>query len=176
MASLVLILVGPDRPGLVSRLSELVVAHGGNWLESRMARLAGQFAGIALVDVPEARAAGLRAAVAGLAEEGCHVAVQSGQAPVPHEATSLRLELVGNDRPGILRAITAALAGRGVNIEELTTRVESGSFSGGALFRAEAALRAPAGCDVADLRRDLEGLGEELMVEITVGGAPPLTA
>jgi glycine cleavage system regulatory protein len=65
------------------------------------------------------------------------------------------------------------LAGHGVNIEELTTRVQSGSFSGETLFRAEATLRAPTGLEVADLRRDLEALGNELMVDITVTSQPP---
>ena len=45
MNSLVLTLIGPDRPGLVERVSDVVASHGGNWLESRMAHLAGQFAG-----------------------------------------------------------------------------------------------------------------------------------
>ena len=53
MASLILTIVGPDRPGLVRALSEAVAARGGSWLESRMARLAGQFAGIVLVEAPE---------------------------------------------------------------------------------------------------------------------------
>ena len=46
MTDLVLTLIGPDRPGLVEAVAEVVAAHGGNWLESRMARLAGKFAGI----------------------------------------------------------------------------------------------------------------------------------
>ena len=57
------------------------------------------------------------------------------------------LELVGHDHPGIVRDITQALAGRRVNIEELTTRVVSASFSGERMFEAEARLRVPA--DVA---------------------------
>ncbi len=48
MADLVLTLIGPDRPGLVEAVAEPIAAHGGNWLESRMAHLAGQFAGIVL--------------------------------------------------------------------------------------------------------------------------------
>ena len=42
----------------------------------------------------------------------------------------LALELIGPDRPGIVREVSPALAERGVGIEELATEVVSGSWSG----------------------------------------------
>ena len=54
MEDLVLTLIGADRPGLVESLAKRVAAHRGNWVESRMAHLAGQFAGILRVEVPAA--------------------------------------------------------------------------------------------------------------------------
>ena len=47
--------IADDRPGLVKSLSEVVNAHQGNWLESRMAKLSGKFAGVVRVAVPEER-------------------------------------------------------------------------------------------------------------------------
>ena len=43
---LVMTVIGKDRTGLVETLAEIVAGHGGNWLESRMCRLGGEFAGI----------------------------------------------------------------------------------------------------------------------------------
>ena len=54
MATLVLTVVGDDRPGLVDALSGVIAAHDGNWEQSRMAHLAQKFAGILLVQVPDA--------------------------------------------------------------------------------------------------------------------------
>jgi len=54
--SLVLTVIGPDRPGLVESLSQAIAQQEGNWLESRMARMAGQFAGILRVNIEEERA------------------------------------------------------------------------------------------------------------------------
>jgi glycine cleavage system regulatory protein len=167
MASLILTVLGPDRPGLVRALSEAVAARGGNWLEARMARLAGQFAGIVLVEAPEALLADLIA----LEREGLRITVQSGSVSQPPAGERLTLEVVGNDRPGIVRDITQVLADHGVNIEELTTGVASGSFSGETLFRAEAKLRAPSAAAVEAVRAGLERLGHELMVDIQP--APP---
>jgi glycine cleavage system regulatory protein len=166
MPSLVLTLVGPDRPGLVSLLSERIAAGGGSWLESRMARLEGQFAGIVALSLPDAAVPGLRAALETLAAEGFQAVLRGGEPAWPAPATALEMELICLDRPGIVRDITEVLAARGVNIEELTTHVDSGSFSGETMFRAEARLRLPAELAPAELRGALEVLGAELMVDI----------
>lgn len=165
MASLILTVVGPDRPGLVRALSEAVAARGGSWLESRMARLAGQFAGIVLVEAPEALLDDLQR----LESQGLRIVAQSAGAGGVKGATAeprLALEVVGNDRPGIVRDIAQIVAGSGVNIEELTTGVASASFSGEPLFRVTALVRAPSEAAVDAMRAGLERLGNELMVDI----------
>jgi glycine cleavage system regulatory protein len=165
MASLILTVVGPDRPGLVRALSEAVAARGGSWLESRMVRLAGQFAGVVLVEAPDSLLDDLR----GLERQGLRIVVQggvAGAAIVPAAQPRLALEVVGNDRPGIVRDFARVLADSGVNIEELTTGVASGSFSGETLFRATALVRAPNAAAVDAVREGLEQLGNELMVDI----------
>ncbi len=163
MVSLILTVIGPDRPGLVRALSAAVAARGGNWLESRMARLGGQFAGIVLVDAPTELLDDLQA----LESQGLRIVAQDvGAAPAPASGQRLMLEVVGNDRPGIVRDVAQVLAECGVNIEELITDVTSGSFSGGALFRAQAVLRAPGEAAVDAARAGLEKLGNELMVDI----------
>ncbi|HEY1411637.1 MAG TPA: ACT domain-containing protein [Rhodopila sp.] len=167
MASLILTVVGPDRPGLVRVLAEAVAGRGGSWLESRMARLAGQFAGIVLVEAPESLLDDLR----GLEERGLRITVQSSSPRAASVATEPRLvlEVVGNDRPGIVRDISQVLAANGVNIEELTTNTASGSFSGETLFRVTALVRAPDAEAVDAVRAGLEELGNELMVDIQPG-------
>jgi glycine cleavage system regulatory protein len=164
MASLILTVVGPDRPGLVRALAGAVAARGGSWLESRMARLAGQFAGIVLVEAPDSLAEDLHT----LESEGLRITVQSATtgAPIPSASPRLALEVVGNDRPGIVRDISQVLAASLVNIEELATHVVSGSFSGETLFRVTAFLRAPDAAAVDAVRAGLEQLGNELMVDI----------
>ncbi len=164
MASLILTVVGPDRPGLVRALAEAVAARSGSWLESRMARLAGQFAGIVLVEAPDSLLDDLRA----LESQGLRVTVQTATSGPAVAAGNPRfaLEVVGNDRPGIVRDISQVLAASGVNIEELTTGVVSGSFSGETLFRVTALLRAPEMAAMDAVRGGLELLGNELMVDI----------
>lgn len=170
---LVLTVIGADRPGLVEKVAGLVAQHGGNWLESRMCRLGGQFAGIVRIVVATAGQGTLTAALKELAVQGLKVEVYADTAVVELPRESLaRLELVGQDRPGIVRQVAAALAAHGVNVEELTTECVSAPMSGETLFKAGAKLHVPAGCDVAALRRELERVASDLLVDITFEPVP----
>jgi glycine cleavage system regulatory protein len=171
--SLVLTVLGEDRPGLVEALSHIIAAHQGNWLESRMAHVAGQFAGILRASVPEANAAALRTALQGLASRGLQVVIahSSTDAPAP-VARWLMLDLVGNDHPGIIRDLALTLAQRGINIDELQTACTSAPMTGAMLFKATARLRVPREVAIADLRTALEQLAHDLVVDITLEGLP----
>jgi glycine cleavage system regulatory protein len=172
MTALTLTLIGRDRPGLVRSLSERVAQAGGNWLESRMARLAGQFAGILLVELPESAVEQFLAELTGLEAQGVRVTAERGLGEERRESQRLLLlDLVGQDRPGIVRDIAQALAGQGVNIEELTTRVVSASFSGDPMFEAQARLKVPADLSLDELRETLERLANEIMVELRLDPA-----
>ncbi|MFN7134857.1 MAG: glycine cleavage system protein R [Myxococcales bacterium] len=165
--SLVITFTGPDRPGIVEALSKVVAGHGGNWERSRMARLAGRFAGILEITIREGDRQKLAAELERIA--GLHVFIDRNE---PSDAVSgdrrLRLDLTGQDRPGIVREIATALAKRGVNIEDLSTESGSAPMSGEQLFHARLELRCPPGLDVAELRRAIERLSDDLVAEISL--------
>ena len=168
---LVMTVIGQDRPGLVDSVAALVAKHGGNWLESRMSRLGGHFAGILRVEVPSENELPL---VAALQEaRGLTIVVHPDQ-PKPSSAAVRQsvLEIVGQDRPGIVREISHALAGFGVNVEELRTECESAAMSGETLFKAYARLSIPESCDVVQVRQQLERIAADLIVEISLADLP----
>jgi len=173
MTDLVLTLIGPDRPGLVESVAERVTAHGGNWLESRMARLAGQFAGILRAEVPADALEPLKGALQALEGQGLRVMVGGPETAAPGETTAMELQAVGQDHPGIVRDIARVLARHAVNIEELATDRLSAPMAGGLLFRAQARLHVPAGVDARRLREDLERIANDLMVDLTLAPAVP---
>ena len=165
---LVMTIIGPDRPGLVELVAGIVADHGGNWLESQMARLGGQFAGILRIQAPAEREAALTRALQSLESEGLTVVVHADQPGAPALAqSSAVLEITGQDRPGIIREISRTLAAFGVNVEELHSECVSAPMSGEALFKAAAKLRLPADRDVAELRKALERIASDLLVDIS---------
>jgi len=171
--SLVMTVIGEDRPGLVDSVAGIVAGHGGNWLESRMSRLGGQFAGILRIAIPAEKESSLLAALKGLESRGLTVIAHSDR---PKQAQSSRpvslLEIVGQDRPGIVRQISHALADFGVNVEELHTECASAAMSGETLFKARAKLSIPESCNVAELRQTLEKIAADLIVDISLENLP----
>ena len=166
MDHLVLTVIAEDQPGLVERLAQCIAEHGGNWLESRMSRMAGQFAGILRVAVSSEAHAALTAALQGLQAQGIRVLLAHSGSEPPTSWQEIELELVGNDRPGIVRDITRLLAEHGVNLESLDTDVLSAPMSGEPLFRAEARLAVPSELSLEVLQGRLETLADDLMVEL----------
>ena len=172
---LVLTFVGSDRPGLVNAIAERVASTGGTWLESRLARLAGEFAGVVLVAAPEEKIEALAAALRGLEASGLRVTIApSAIAEAAPRERLVALAIVGNERPGIVRDVTQALTRLGVNIEEFASGVEGAPFTGAEMFRADLRLRLPENLALDELRQTLERLAAEIMVDVTVGEGEPV--
>jgi glycine cleavage system regulatory protein len=165
--------IGQDRPGLVDSVAALVAKHGGNWLESRMSRLGGHFAGILRVEVPNENEPPLVAALKQLEARGLTVVVHPDQAkPLPASARQSVLDIVGQDRPGIVREISHALASFDVNVEDLQTECASAAMSGETMFKAHARLSIPESCDIVQVRQQLERIAADLIVEISLADLP----
>jgi len=164
--SLVLTCIGADRPGLVESLSRVVADHDGNWVESRMARLAGKFAGLLRVEVPDERADELTRALDALGAGGLRVTVEPTRTEPGRTTRLLKLSLVGQDRPGIVRDISRVLAAHEVNVEELETSCTSAPQSGEPLFQASATLHVPTSVSTDELRDGLERIANDLMVDV----------
>lgn len=169
ITSLVLTVIGPDRPGIVSQLAARAQGLGANWAGSRMATLAGQFAGMVHLEVPTENADALASALQELQSPDLRVVIaRSGGPPAPAGHRLVKIELVGHDRQGIVRDLSAIFAQRNVSIEELHTEVASAAMSGEHLFKVKALLRVPDAIQNDDLRRGLEALANEMMVDISL--------
>ncbi|TYC49256.1 amino acid-binding protein [Rhodobacterales bacterium] len=166
---LVITVLAKDRPGLVERLAGTIAGSGGNWIESSMARLGGEFAGIVRIGIEAAQSEDLSAKLEALSTHGIAITVKpdltEDSAPM---GASAQLDLVSQDHPGILRDITRVLSENGVSIENLETQVLQGSMQGEALFKATANLRLPEGLTPAALGEALEATAADLMADINL--------
>lgn len=166
--SIVLTILADDQPGIIQTVSSILSKFGGSWTQSSMSSLAGQFAGILLVSVPTENSIACQQELQGLESRGlCVIAHIGKQATATEETHECALDLVGNDRQGIVHEITTVLANHNVNVRELETVVEAASMGGGELFRARAELLAPVSTDLDQLENELEELANDLMVNIS---------
>ncbi len=166
-ARVILSVVGSDRPGLTQALADAVMAAGGNWLESHLSRLGGTYVGSVLVALDPARLATLEDRIRAVDASGLRVSiVPAGDTP-DALGTPLWVELVGQDRPGIVREVTAVLADLAVNIERFSTSAENSAHSGELLFRMNALVTIPQGKTADDIQAALEAISGEIMVDFT---------
>jgi glycine cleavage system regulatory protein len=171
MATLILSVIGSDRPGLTRALAEAVLSAGGNWLESHLSRLGGLYVGSVLVDLDEGRIDALRSAVREVDAKGLEVRIAPAVEAEVAVGDAVRLSLVGQDQPGIVERVTTALSGLGVNIEEFESRIAAEPHSGAPLFQMEALLRLPPGLEAQGVQTALEDISAEIMVDVSLRAA-----
>jgi methionyl-tRNA formyltransferase len=166
--ALIVTVLGADRPGIVSQLSDKAKRFGASWTNSRMSHLSGEFAGMVQLEVPPENTEGLIAALKDLESTGLRVTIAKSDGKA--NTTGLRLmtlELVGSDQVGIVSKLTAALSDRNISIEQIDTAIVQGATS--IAFKVKAELLVPKTVSDADLRKALDVLASEMTLDIGLG-------
>jgi len=168
MTSLIVSFMAEDKPGLVSLISKTVSDHNGNWLESSLSRLGGKFTGILVVEVAQTEAATLISALTDLRSQGINLICEEANTNNESESHSeIELDLVGHDKPGIVRDISSVLAHHQANVIKLTSELVPGSMSSEMLFKAYGRVRVPTSVDIDQLQEALEAIASDLLVDIS---------
>ena len=163
---LVLTAIGADKPGLVESLAKVIADNSGNWLESSMSQLAGKFAGILRVSVSDSEVDQLISALDGISDQLTLVIERVDSDFEIELPQTVELNLIGNDRPGIIREFSHALASLSVNVEQLSTDCVPAPMSSEVLFKAKANLKVPVGLKLEVLQQEIERLADDLIVEM----------
>lgn len=162
MPELAVAVLGPDQPGVIAALSEVLLAGSGNLEDASMTILRGQFAMTLVVDV-DATADEVSERLAPVAERlGLLISVRDARAAPAGEPTGSPhvVSVHGADRPGIVARVTAAIAAAGGNVTDLSTRLAGGMY----VLLAEIDLAG----DAAALADELDRLSKELHVTATL--------
>lgn len=168
---LVLSILSDDKPGVVEALAQTIADHKGNWLESRMSHLAGKFAGILQINVPEDQMEAIAQSLSRLkSSHGIDVVASAAtDSEASADIKTLQFSLMGNDRPGIIRELSQAFASHHINLDELQTNCSSMPWSGDPMFTAHGLLHIPVAVDMDHLSDQLDEISDELGVDIELG-------
>ncbi|MFK7733173.1 MAG: glycine cleavage system protein R [Pseudomonadales bacterium] len=159
--------MAPDKPGLLETLAAAVSRHGGSWLESKLARLGGQFTGIVRAAVPADKGAALRAELESLRNDHFVISLHAEEADATEKPRSLRsVEVLGNDRPGIVHELSRAFSKWDINVEQLNSEIRSAPMSAERLFEAEVDIAIPADLNSEQFEDELEQIANELDLDI----------
>lgn len=166
-----LTVVGEDRPGIVARLTEVLVKHEANLEESRMAILGDEFAAIVLISVSDNKLDNLKKELSSLEKEGIQITYKGTQ-PLGSERFAgyswYRLHLTGADHEGIVFKVAQMLRERSINIQSMETDVVPAPETATPLFKLDATIVVPATIRSAELEKELSRIGEEEMVDIVI--------
>lgn len=168
MKKLAFTVIGPDRPGIVAELSGIITKCGGNWLESHMANLAGQFAGIVELDVADDKLDELCESLRSQTSGDLQVVIANTSPESNEQSRSVGFEIVGKDHPGIVRDITECVAKCNAGIEVFQTELFSASMSGEEMFKAVLHIRVPETVSIDDVQTALENVSQDLMMDLVV--------
>lgn len=173
MATLILSIVGSDRPGLTQALAAAVLSAGGNWLESHLSRLGGLYVGSVLVELETGDVDALRSAVRAVDAQGLDVRISPAIETTQAAGDTVQFSLVGQDRAGIVHQVTATLSRLDANIEDFDTHISEEPHSGAPLFHMEARLRLPSTLQAQTVQAALEEISAEIMVDISLTPSSP---
>jgi glycine cleavage system regulatory protein len=166
---LVVTILCDDKPGLVQQVAETIAGAGGNWLESRMSELGGKFAGILRVSVDDEKSSELKQSLQNLSTQGFKILIDDiHQQQSLASGKTLRFDLIGADRVGIVSEIAQAFSEKNINIDELETHCSNAPWSGEPLFEASGNLIAPIDINKDDLLDSLEQIEDKLGLDISL--------
>ena len=166
MKSILISVLGDDKPGLLDSLSEIIVSNDGDWIESNMFTVEAKFAGILRVNVPSKNAEKLMKQLVS-SKLGLQIACEE-TAPVRlSDFKSYNIELIGQNHVGIINKLSHALTyDLKANVEGIKTEVIDSSMAGEQLFKAQINLHLPMSIDERLIKDKLELIADEMMVEI----------
>ncbi len=164
MKSVVITIVGNDKPGLIESLAKTVYQHKGNWLSSNFSHMSGHFAGFAEVHIPEAEESALVDALS--QHPDLNVVLCEGKETEASSCDLITVDIVGNDKAGIVQELTGVLNQFNLNICSFDSKCGSAPNWGSAIFKARAQVEIPKDFDVDQLKESLESIANDLMVEV----------
>jgi glycine cleavage system regulatory protein len=169
--SLVFTFIGTDKPGLVEKIANTVAAQQGNWLESRLSQLAGQFAGIARVSIADSQLEPLCQALTALCSDELKIIVQKGVTGLDSANSQQHtITILGSDRPGIVKEVSSALAAHHINVCEMSSNITSAPMTAEPLFEATVIIQVPAKLDLIEISEELDAIANDLDIDLTLEG------
>ena len=171
--SLVFMVTGDDRSGVVESMAEVAASYDANWLESEITRVAGKVAGIIQVEVPKKNVDELISAMKGLESQGLNVAVDKRSGESPHfNERQVAIEVSGPDQPEIVLKISRILSRKSINIDEFHHQRLEVTQGSRRTFRADIRLSMPLKLDSREVQRALNLLADSLHLEVSMHELP----
>jgi glycine cleavage system transcriptional repressor len=159
--------MGKDRPGIVNNISKLIVEHGCNIEDSRMAVLGGEFAAMLLVEGKWNTLAKIENALPEL-EKSAGLTITSKRTGERENTKSLvpyAADVISIDQPGIVHSLASFFAERDINIEDMVTSSYPAPHTGAQMFSVHMTVGIPSSIHIATLRDEFMDYCDDLNLD-----------
>ncbi|TKB56655.1 glycine cleavage system protein R [Ferrimonas aestuarii] len=162
MEKWILSVVGEDSPGITEHLANILKQNSANWLDANLRRIGDRYAGIIELSLPKENVTSLKQDLTTLTGLAIELQQVKPKAASQHQ---FLVEIVGNDRPGIVAAVTQVINSQRANIDQLDSDLDVANHTGLPLFRLNVLLTADNEQQLDLIEQGLFALGDDLMVE-----------
>jgi glycine cleavage system transcriptional repressor len=171
MQHFALTIIGRDRPGIVSQVTEILFQGGFNIADSSCSILGGQFSMILIISNPEVSTKEqFSDTFQPLEKQNLSVYIRTlkpgGEIRPELEGELCMISVYGADKPGIVYQVTKELGDRNINITDLNTKLVGDKQKPAYVMMLEAML--PEGSEIEDLENWMQQLKQQLQVDISV--------
>lgn len=167
---LIISAIGHDKPGIVQKISKIVLDNGCGIEDSRMMVLGGEFSVIMMTSGNWNHIAKLENAVKAAAAE-LDLAVTLTRTERRETKPTLMpyaVEVVAIDHPGIVHHVTDFFSRRQINIEDLSTDSYHAAHTGTPMFSMNIAIDVPSELSLSELRMQFLSFCDEYNLDAVI--------
>jgi glycine cleavage system transcriptional repressor len=167
---LVISALGEDCPGIVNKLSKVIVDNNCNIEESRMAVLGGEFALILMISGHETAITKTKELLPAVGDELklTIITKETELKKAQQEMVPCKVTVVSIDHPGIVHEVAEFFSSRTINIEEMNTESYSAAYTGAPMFSINMAISVPAELHITRLREEFISFCDSLNMDATL--------
>ena len=164
---LVISALGEDRPGIVNRLSKVLLDQGCNIEDSRMTVLGGEFAIMLLVEGKWNTLAKVENVLPELERQlgMTIIAKRTGERATGKNLLPYGVDVVAMDHPGIVNNLAEFFAERNINIEDMSTSSYAAAHPGTPRFSVRMSVGIPSDIHIAGLREEFMDYCDDLNLD-----------
>jgi glycine cleavage system transcriptional repressor len=171
MQHFALTIIGRDRPGIVSQVTEILYQGGFNIADSSCSILGGQFSMILIISNPEISSKEeFSETFSPLEEKNLSVYIRTlkpgGEIRSNLEGELCMISVYGADKPGIVYQVAKELGDRSINITDLNTKLVGDKQNPVYVMMLEAML--PENTEIEEVESWMKELKQKLQVDISV--------
>ncbi|MDA3903161.1 MAG: amino acid-binding protein [Desulfuromusa sp.] len=171
MQHFALTIIGRDRPGIVSQVTEILYQGGFNIADSSCSILGGQFSMILIISNPEISSKEeFSETFNPLEEKNLSVYIRTlkpgGEIRSNLEGELCMISVYGADKPGIVYQVAKELGDRSINITDLNTKLVGDKQNPVYVMMLEAML--PENTEIEEVESWMKELKQKLQVDISV--------